>query len=478
VKTSASPTLFSVLLRNTLVAFGVFIVVFLLVFGAGFWVTRGQYQQAAGQRIAGVMANELTLLVDRDGGLQGEVVNRVLMNQLDQTVFILVFRADGTLIFWSWRGDSWYREDSPDEVIPGGLTESDILTRLPANERPAPSQTLYQRLQELGKLKVLVHQGVAVGAYYTGPHTVRTVEQSLRFLRSLVLALFGGLAAAALVATGFAWRAFRRSADQARAVQSGLLKIAGGQRDVVLAPPGSRELDGIAASALSLQAALVREQSLRRQWAEDIAHDLKTPLAGLRVQVAGLAEGVLTPDPGRLRLLLGELDRLEALTGNLLVLSRLESPELTLHRRSLRLEDLTVPLQEHFVALAEGAGRRWQWTESDGGLTADPELLYRALADLLSNAVNHASGEGDLEAQWSAGDEGFLAVIRNPGQLSAADEPYLFQRLHRGEASRSGRGNGLGLAIAQTVCRLHGGNLTVKNLGPDRVEARFSLPPA
>jgi len=208
----------------------------------------------------------------------------------------------------------------------------------------------------------------------------------------------------------------------------------------------------------------VREQALRRRWAEDIAHDLKTPLAGLRVQLDGLADGVLEPNQDRLRLLLGEVDRLEALTGDLLVLSKLESPELRLVRRRFRLEELTVPLRE------------LRWSAYDGEFSADPDLLHRALANLLSNAVGHASGPGDLEAEWSADPWGFRAVITNPGQLSPEDLAYLFQRLHRGEASRTGRGNGLGLAIAQTIAQLHGGTLTLRNAGPARVEARLVLP--
>ena len=176
------PSFFALLLRNTLGAFAVFIVVFLAVFAGGFWFSREQWQDETGTRIETLLATQLDQLVDHGGKLEGEAVNRALMNVLEPTVFVLVFHPDGTLIFWSWKGRSWYEEDTPEEAHRSIEAEVELLKSLPPEDHPVFQEKLYERLKDQGKLVALVRQGREVGAYYAGHHSFELLEENLQFV--------------------------------------------------------------------------------------------------------------------------------------------------------------------------------------------------------------------------------------------------------------------------------------------------------
>jgi two-component system sensor histidine kinase BaeS len=459
-------------MRHTARALGVFLVLFLGTFSVGVFISRDQWQTAALKRVSAALDAEAATLVGVGGDLQGEAVNRTMMRVIDPSVFVVVFQSDGSPVFWSYRGRSWYHEDAADEAA---VAAEDPTAALPPGNPVANVEARYRDLFAAGRLVPLRWASMPVGSFYLERQSFAVFEEDGEFLTNLSWALVASLLGAAAGTTLFAWKAFRHGARQAGRVEAGLTAIAAGQRHVRFAPAGSRELEGIAASALKLQDALSREQDLRRRWTQDIAHDLKTPLSALRVQLEALQGGLLAASPERLAILLEEVGRLEALTSSLLVLSRLESPELRLDLQPLELSAFLPPLRNLVQPLAEAEVRSLAWTQGEGHFVADPDLLHRALANLLVNAVSHAEGSGSIEAVWSADEAGLHGRIRNPGRW-LGQEQREFHRLHRGEASRTGRGNGLGLTIASTVIALHGGTLILAETPAGTVEARVDLP--
>lgn len=472
--TGKTRSLFSLLMGHTLGAFAVFFVVFTVAFAAGFALSRDRWQKAAVDTIGAALRHEAARLVGPDGRLDGDAVNRVMMRALDPTVSAVVFGVDGTPVFWAWGGRSWFHEDSPDERA-AAAAEGDPLADLSPEARARLPQNQYRSLAAEGRLSPLRNGSQDVGSFFVERRSFDTMEENAELMASLVWALAWSLGAASLAAALFAWGAFRRSARRAGQLEAGLTAIAEGRRDVTFAPAGARELEGVAAAALRLQTALAREQELRRRWTQDIAHDLKTPLSGLKVQLQALNDGVLQPGGDRIQILLNEVGQLETLTSDLLVLSRLESPELKVSRTVLSLSDLVSPLRHLFEPLIRASGREWVWKQGEGTLAVDQELMHRALLNLVANAVTHASGAGAIEAHWQVRAGMFLAVIINPGHLE--DEAgSLFQRLRRGEPSRTGSGNGLGLTIALAVIERHGGTLTLSNASEGRIETRLAVP--
>lgn len=451
-----------------------FLTVFLLVSAAGFTFARLQWQREAGNQVRTVLGTRLDSLV-ASGRLQGEAVSKQVSNLLGPSVFLLVFGPEGELVYWSWKGHSWYREDNPDEARRSLAAEIALLSSLPPEDHPVFQEGLYGRLKEQGQLVELWSKGVKVGAYTAGKHPFEVSEDNRQLLVNLGLALLVGLLAATTAGWAVGWRRLRPSVDRAAEVAGGLAALSRGNRGVTFRAGGPAELETIAASALTLQETLVREQELRRRWAQDIAHDLKTPLAGLRIQLEALADGVLPPTPERLQTLMKDLGQLDGLTLGLLELGRLESPELELRARPLKLRDLLLSLREGIEPLRFASGRDLEWTETGGVVLADPDLLRRALSNLLANAFHHASGAGAVRFRCASADGVFTAEVRNPGRLPGAGRLPV-ARLFRGDPSRTGGGHGLGLSIAQRIAELHGGSLEVLPDPPDLVVARLSIP--
>lgn len=182
----------------------------------------------------------------------------------------------------------------------------------------------------------------------------------------------------------------------------------------------------------------------------DAAHDLRTPLTTLRT----LAETALH-DPGQRADLLPRTVTLSARMGgivdDLLTRARLAAGVERLDRRPLRLDHLVGTLVEEM-----GVGVRLELEPSV--VLADPDLLRRAVANLIENALTHGRPAG-------GGPPTVTATVRTGGQVTVCDDgpgidpaqaKKIFERFHSGS-----RSSGLGLAISRWVAHAHGGTLTV-----------------
>ena len=245
--------------------------------------------------------------------------------------------------------------------------------------------------------------------------------------------------------------------------------------------------------AQSLNAMLAQNEKLfvgMREVAENLAHDLRTPLSRVRQRLerqlsdslsAG-AKQALTQEA------LDETDRLLSTFNAILSIAQAESGA---PRRSFEPVDLRVLLQDVadlYEPLIEEAGATLALALPERPVTVqgNRDLLFQTCANLLDNAIEYgiapdiASGgpspaaviDLDLAA---AGEFARLAVRdRGPGLDGAALERAP-ERFYRADASRSGSGSGLGLALVDAVARLHNGSLTLASAGPG-LRAAVQLP--
>ncbi|CAM3256550.1 HAMP domain-containing sensor histidine kinase [Deinococcus saxicola] len=241
--------------------------------------------------------------------------------------------------------------------------------------------------------------------------------------------------------------------------------------------PGAGEDDELSRLALTLQGtfgrladARDREQAFMRA----AAHDLRSPLAALTARVEGsLARD---RDPARYRSDLQEIGtditRLSTLTNHLLLLARDAS----------QLARAPVPLRELAADAVDRA--RELAPEVDVDLIAsqpvtvlgDRVLLGQSIWNLTMNAVRHAPGATvtvTLEQQ-----DGLVTVtVHDDGPGVGADVlARLGEAFYRPDASRSGEGHGLGLALARRAAELHGGTLTLKSAPGEGFTATLGLP--
>ncbi|MCF6467729.1 HAMP domain-containing histidine kinase [Nonomuraea sp. MG754425] len=221
---------------------------------------------------------------------------------------------------------------------------------------------------------------------------------------------------------------------------------------------------------------LERATHQQRRFVTDASHELRTPLAGLRVK---LEEAQMNPqDINHDDLLghtLGDVDRLQAITTDLLLLAGLESGSAT-HRESVDLTDLIR------TELNRRADRIPVKARLQDGLTVDgtPTQLVRLLTNLLDNAERHARDRVEVELR---GDDGqALLTVRDDGPgIPEADRERIFERFTRLDTARSRHqgGTGLGLAIAKDIAHAHSGTITVRNSahGGAHFDVRLPLSP-
>lgn len=301
-----------------------------------------------------------------------------------------------------------------------------------------------------------------------------------RFLNSLFSFMIWGGSIAVLVALISSFIFSKMLSRQTRALSVGIQKLTAGHREVDFPNPHAEELKVIADSARVLQSRLQEEEDLRRQWAEDVAHDLRTPVSALKAQLEGLAEGIFTPSADRLSSLFRETVRIESLVQDLRELNKVESPEMSLNREEILIEPF---IEQVTVQFANGLESDSTETENPNFVihrsvkkcSGDRHFLHRALTNVIQNALSHGRRDGDIYIEVYQDGKYTVFDISNPGKVDPAYTERFFDRLYRDSSSRTEPGAGLGLPITRAIMRSHGGDARMEQKN-ERTHVILTLP--
>ncbi|MES1205555.1 MAG: ATP-binding protein [Pseudomonadota bacterium] len=220
-----------------------------------------------------------------------------------------------------------------------------------------------------------------------------------------------------------------------------------------------------------------------RRFSDDVAHQLRTPIAELRV-LADVALAGVKPGDTKHRQTFEDARaiavQMEHLAIGLLAMARGESsPPLTQAEVDLRAVLLRVRADLEPRAMARGL--RLKAPDHDGApvvITTDPALLESVLDSVLDNALTYTPSGGEIELSVRADDRfARLTVTNSDLTLTDADLPRLFQRFWRkDQARRDGEHSGLGMAVALAMSRAIAGELTADRPSPTTVRFTLSLP--
>ncbi len=208
----------------------------------------------------------------------------------------------------------------------------------------------------------------------------------------------------------------------------------------------------------------------------DISHELRSPLARLGVAIE-LARSGDNPDVA-LNRIQKESDRLNSLVGQLLQVTRAEGDPNLLRRENVRLDELVQQLVEdsRLEAVAHGCSLALEAREP-ATVQGDPELLQRAIENVIRNAIRYAPRDSSIEIALRDRDHRARVTVRDHGPGVPEDAlPHLFDAFYRVETDRDrARGGiGLGLSIARRAVELHKGAIRARNAEPGlEVEMEF-----
>lgn len=289
-----------------------------------------------------------------------------------------------------------------------------------------------------------------------------------RFLGEMTRALLIAVALAAAVALVLAGllarqilRPVQTLTDAARGMTAGDL-----QRRVRV-----RSRDEIGALAVAFNAMAdgrERLDALRRNLVNDVAHELRSPLANLQGYLEVLRDGLTPPTPEAIATLHEESLLLSRLVADLQELALAEAGELPLTTEPV---DLCAEAARAIDAIrpqaeAKGVVLRAADPADSAPVLVDPARLGQILRNLLRNALTHTPAGGAIELRtWSDGDHLALAVCDTGYGISPEHLPFVFDRFYRADPARARTtgGSGLGLAIVKHLAEAQRGRVEVSS---------------
>jgi signal transduction histidine kinase len=241
---------------------------------------------------------------------------------------------------------------------------------------------------------------------------------------------------------------------------------------VVLAAAGAA-LAAALAVRLSMEERSRREiEEARRQLVAAASHDLRTPLASLRLLVESIDDGVATGETREryLREIRTHVEVLSGLVDDLFELSRIEAGDISWTMRQVELGDLIGDTVAALRAPAEARGVTIaaELPAGEGVVAeANAEKVQRVLFNLIQNAIRHTPADGSVTVR--ARDQGDRVEVEvaddGEGIPEGADE-HIFEAFYRGDDARGEDGAGLGLAISRAIVEAHGGKIWLERGSP------------
>lgn len=199
----------------------------------------------------------------------------------------------------------------------------------------------------------------------------------------------------------------------------------------------------------------------QRQLMLDLSHELRSPLARLRVALELMRD---EPQGALLDRIERDADRMDILIGELLLLARLESPESELPCARIDLGELLAEIVDDARLEIAGQPRALHFEDETRPtvVEGDRQLLQRAFENVIRNALQHTAPNADATVVLVRdGDEALIRVVDSGEGFSAAAQTRVFAPFARGESARQQQGNGLGLAIARAAVQRHGGGIRI-----------------
>lgn len=235
-----------------------------------------------------------------------------------------------------------------------------------------------------------------------------------------------------------------------------LKKIQRREFDNIKSVKASGEIKEVEQSAIEMAKELNRYITSQRQFFQNASHELKTPLMTIQGYAEGIKDGVFTGKDQEhgLEVVVSEIKRLKQLINEMILLAKLDSEEGIYKEEQLEIKELVNLTIDRALPIASDKDIQLTYNKFPAiVINGDKEKLLRAMMNITSNAVRHASSQVHISVQPSSIRQVEITINDDGPGISEDLLPNMFQRFVKGEGGETG----LGLAISRAIVERHNG---------------------
>ncbi len=359
--------------------------------------------------------------------------------------------------------------DLPEQAYPNGL--------ITFKWKASPLATADDDDIRMRVLTVRMPDGIRISL---GEDLERSRQLQVSFLRTFILTSGAALFIALAVGLSYVTRILRRIeliAATADAVSAGEI----GLRAPVRPPERRDDIDHLAIAMNGMLDEIERLLVSVRQVSDDVAHDLRTPLAHLRQRVEVALAGPPDIDAYR-QALNGAVEKIDDVLATFEALLRIGQLEAGANLAAFQPVDIAETARavaEAFRPSAEDAGHELSVVAARPEIVqGERSLITQMIANFVENALIHTPNGTTIELRVERIGPFVRLIVEDDGQgVASAEREQIFRRFYRVDRSRTTPGSGLGLSLAAAVARAHGAEIRAEDASPGlRIVVDFLAP--
>lgn len=241
-------------------------------------------------------------------------------------------------------------------------------------------------------------------------------------------------------------------------------KLASGDFSVRLNERGPHEMESISQSFNRMAEELGGIEVLRTDFINNFSHEFKTPIVSIKGFAEMLKYADLTEEQRNeyLDIVIDESARLSALATNVLNLSKIETQSILAETQRFNIGE---QLRQCILLLDSKIEKKELELSADIGdpyFVGSKELLSQVWVNLLDNAIKFTPEKGNIDVSLIEKNTGIIITIKDSGcGIKSESIPHIFDKFYQADTSHATQGNGIGLAVAEKIIKLHGGDITV-----------------
>lgn len=408
---------------------------------------------------------DFRMLFEEDGfsGVTTEI-EREIYSDGPENSFFRVMDKNGNTVFSS-NLSSWDEADINPDLIEQITEGSDpVLVTIAAPDRDYDARVVYG---------------------WIGPDMMMQTGESMEYIQELLILLSTIFSVTFAVVVLFAsitgWLLARRALRGVEEVSRAAVDVANGTLDRRMhAKTEGAEIERLASTFNTMLDRIHTLMSGMREITDNVAHDMRSPLARIRANAEMALSGTTTIDEYRTSAAdtIEECDRLMHMINTTLDVAEAEAGAARLDMESVNLSRVAEDACELFGPIAEDREILLSTSIEPGcQVRGNLQMLQRMLANLLDNALKYSERDSCVTVSINAQDSSVLMSVRDEGiGISQQDLKKIFDRFFRCDESRSRTGCGLGLSLVRAVTMAHGGNIDVNSTPGTGSEFRITLP--